>query len=113
MTSNISPRIQLYFVGPVLELYEPLHDSLALDSSLGNDLFSRRALKKGKRNLKATQTNKHVVATFSFQYSLNFFYQFITNSTRQFNNGNKRPGQIGKDVFTETDQILPRKIKLV
>ena len=30
---------------------EPLYDSLALDSSPGNDLFSRRALKKRKQNL--------------------------------------------------------------
>ena len=36
----------------------PLHDSLTLDSSPGNDLFSRRALKKGNRNLNASQLIK-------------------------------------------------------
>ena len=74
MTSNISPRIQFYFVGPVLELYEPLHHSLALDSSLGNDLFSRRALKKGKRNLKTTQTETNMLLQpFRFSTLLIFF----------------------------------------
>ena len=28
----------------------PLHDALTLDSSPGNDLFSRRALKKGNKS---------------------------------------------------------------
>ena len=36
---------------------KPLYDSLVRVSSLRDDLFSRRALKKVNRNLNATQTN--------------------------------------------------------
>lgn len=37
--------------------HEPLHESLVRVSSLGSDLFSRRVLKKGNKNINTAQTN--------------------------------------------------------
>ena len=80
---TFNPAYCSNFGGSVLEQYQPLHDSLALDSSLGNDLFSRRALKKGDRNVSASLTCCWKIFFFSTYCFLNSFYQLISDSIRQ------------------------------